>query len=303
VNKLTGIIIGAVAVLALLIGIPSSATYVNPGHVGIVIHRAGGGVDSTPVGPGIHLVNPLLTGIEEYPTYMQTLVLTKGSNEGSANNDEINVNSIEGQPISLDVSLAFELDATKAPKLYQTFRTDLDVIAHNYVKQSVRQALQEVVGQEEVAGVIGPKKAEVVGRTQALISERLAQYGIVVKQFTVNEVRAPEGVIAAINAKNVMTQEALTAQNELQKKKFLADGEVIAAQGSANALVAEATGKAKANELLQSSITQGLLELKRLEIQRALADKWDGALPSTMIPGASTPLLQLPNSSSQKGGN
>src|SRR4051794_32805053 len=155
------LIVGIVAALFLL---PSSVTYVNPGYVGIIIHRAGGGVDKTPLGPGLHPRNPLTTGIEEYPIYMQTLVLTRASTEGSTGNDEINVNSKEGQPLSLDVSMSFELDADRAPYLYQTFRRDIESIQHTYVKQSIRQALQEVIGNEEIAAVIGPKKAEAVGR-------------------------------------------------------------------------------------------------------------------------------------------
>ena len=93
--------------VALLVLLPTTMTYINPGHVGIVIHRVGGGVDNTPLNPGIHLRNPLTTGIEEYPTFIQTLVLTRGSTETSSGNDEINVNSVEGQPLSLDVSMSF----------------------------------------------------------------------------------------------------------------------------------------------------------------------------------------------------
>src|SRR6266480_3203293 len=121
--------IGA-GIIVLLFLIPNTVTYVNPGYVGIVIHRAGGGVDSKPLGPGLHMRNPLTTGIEEYPVFMQTLVLTKASNEGSPNNDEINVNSKEGQPISLDVSMSFELDPDKAPFLYTSFRRDIASIQH-----------------------------------------------------------------------------------------------------------------------------------------------------------------------------
>src|SRR5581483_4861328 len=100
IRRVLGLIVGLVVLLVLL---PTTITYVNPGYVGIVIHRAGGGVDRVPLGPGLHLRNPLTTGIEEYPVFMQTLVLAKSANEGSALNDEINVNSKEGQPVSLDV--------------------------------------------------------------------------------------------------------------------------------------------------------------------------------------------------------
>ena len=169
-TKVGRLMFAAAALIVLLVLLPSTVTYINPGHVGILIHRAGGGVDPKPMGPGLHPRNPLLSQIEEYPVFMQTLVLTRGSNEGSRGNDEINVNSVEGQPISLDVSMSFELDPARVPALYQTFRTDIATIQHGYVKQSIRQALQEVVGTEPIADVIGPKKAEVVNKTQARIS-------------------------------------------------------------------------------------------------------------------------------------
>src|SRR3954468_13455875 len=274
----------AVLIVALVL-LPTSVTYVNPGYVGIVIHRAGGGVDHVPLGPGLHFRNPMTTGIEEYPVFMQTLVLAKTSNEGSRYNDEINVNSKEGQPVSLDVSMSFELDPDKTPNLYSTFRRDIEAIQHGYVKQAIRQGLQEVVGNEEIAAVIGPKKAEAVNQTQLLLSQRLSQYGIVVKQFTINELRAPAAVIEAINQKNVMQQQALTAQNELQKNTFQAQGDSIKAARPAKAITAAAEDQARANQLLAQSITPNL-------VQYELTKKWNGQMPQ--VTGGATPLLQLP---------
>jgi regulator of protease activity HflC (stomatin/prohibitin superfamily) len=285
-TKVGRLVFAAAALLVLLVLLPSTVTYINPGHVGILIHRAGGGVDRTPMGPGLHPRNPLLSQIEEYPVFMQTLVLTRGTSEGSPSNDEINVNSVEGQPISLDVSMSFELDPTRVPALYQTFRTDIATIQHGYVKQSIRQALQEVVGTEPIADVIGPKKAEVVNKTQARISERLAPYGIVVKQFTINELRAPQGVIDAINTKNVMQQQALTAQNELQKNQFQAQGDSIKAAGRAKAILAEAEAQAKANLLLSASVTANL-------VQYEMVKRWNGQMPQ--VSGSAIPMIQLPS--------
>ncbi|MBA2686038.1 MAG: prohibitin family protein [Gemmatimonadaceae bacterium] len=280
--KLVGV--GA-ALLAVVIFALSSTTYVNPGHVGIIIHRTGGGVDATPYGPGIHLRNPLTTGIQEYPTYMQTLILTKSAGEGSERNDEINVNSVEGQPLSLDVSMSFELDPQKVPLLYTTFRMDVQSIEHTYVKQSIRQALQEIVGNEAIAVIIGPKKAEVTVRVQTLIAQRLIQYGIIVKQFTINELRAPPAVIEAINQKNVMQQQSLTAENELQKNKFQAQGDSIKGAGRAKAILAEAEAQAKANILLAQSITATLVSYE-------MAKRWDGKMPQ--VTGGAMPMIQMP---------
>ena len=282
--KLLRLLAAGVGILLLLVLLPSAITYINPGHVGILIHRAGGGVDAKPLGPGLHPRNPLLSQIEEYPVFMQTLVLGRGSAAG-AGNDEINVNSVEGQPISLDVSMSFELEPARVPALYQTFRTNIETIQHGYVKQAIRQALQEVVGTEPIADVIGPKKADVVNLAQAKLSQRLAPYGIVVKQFTINELRPPQSVIDAINQKNVMQQAALTAQNELQKNQFQAQGDSIKAAGRAKAITAEAEAQARANELLARSISPTL-------VQYEMVKKWNGQMPQ--VSGGATPLIQLP---------
>jgi len=284
-SKLKRIIVGAMILVAALFLLPSTFTYINPGHVGIVIHRAGGGVDPHPLGPGVHTRVPFATGIEEYPVFLKTVVLTRSSGEGTASNDEINVNSVEGQPLSLDVSLSFELDPAQTPKLYSTFRTDIDQITHGFVKQAIRQSLQEVVGTEPIADIIGPKKAEATTRARALIAQRLQPYGFEVKQFTINELRAPAAVMEAINQKNVMQQQALTAQNELQKNTFQAQGDSIKAAGRAKAIMAEAEAQARANQLLSQSITPTL-------VQYELTKKWNGQMPQ--VTGSATPLLQLP---------
>ncbi len=275
---------GAAFVAAILLVRPT-ITYIEPGHVGIVINRAGGGVSPQPLGPGFHVRNPLFTAIEQYPTFMQTLVLTRASTEGSENNDEINVNSIEGQPLSLDVSMSFELDGTKVPALYQTFRTTIETISHGFIKQAIRQSLQEVVGQEQIADILGPKKAETVTRTQAALQKRLDPYGISVRQFTLNEFRAPKAVMDAISLKNVMQQQALTAQNELQKNTFQAQGDSIKAAGRAKAILTEAEAQAKANDLLSRSITNTL-------VQYEMAKRWNGQMPQ--VTGGAMPMMQLP---------
>jgi regulator of protease activity HflC (stomatin/prohibitin superfamily) len=106
-----------------------------------------------------------------------------------------------------------------------------------------------------------------------------------VKQLTINELRAPQSVIEAINQKNVMQQQALTAQNELQKNQFQAQGDSIKAAGRAKAITAEAEAQARANQLLSASITANL-------VQYEMAKRWDGKMP--MVSGSATPMIQLP---------
>src|SRR3569832_1412270 len=126
--------------------------------------------------------------------------------------------------------------------------------------------------------------SEATLRAQALLEKRLSPYGIVVKQFTINELRAPQTVIEAINQKNVMQQQALTAQNELQKNQFQAQGDSIKAAGQAKAILAVAEAQSKANELLSRSVTGNL-------VQYEMAKHWNGQMPQ--VSGSAMPMIQL----------
>lgn len=118
------------------------------------------------------------------------------------------------------------------------------------------------------------------------MQNRLEQYGFIIKQFTLNEVRAPQSIVAAIEAKNTMAQEALRAENEKQKKQFEADQRVIEAEGQAKSILAVAEANAKANRLLSDSLTTQLVQYKQIE-------RWNGIVP--MVSGGNSGiLLQLP---------
>jgi regulator of protease activity HflC (stomatin/prohibitin superfamily) len=270
--------------LAVVLFLTSAVMFINPGNVGVLIHRTGGGVDPAPLPVGYRFRWPMLEEIVEYPVYMQTLVLTRSDREGNAYNEEINVNSVEGQPISCDVSLSFELDPSKVPFLYSSFRTDIRLITHGFVKQAIRQALQETVGRSEIVNFLGKEKAQAVRSTQEDLQKRLGPYGFLVKQFTLNEVRAPESIVRAIEAKNTMAQEALRAQNELQKKQFEAQQKIIEAEGDAKSTLTRARAQAESNQLLAASLTAPLVEYRRI-------DKWNGQLPQ--VSGQATPFLNL----------
>src|ERR1700728_366215 len=54
--RLAAIVAGLIVVLVLL---PTTVTYIHPGHVGIVISRTGGGVERIPLDAGPHTRNPL----------------------------------------------------------------------------------------------------------------------------------------------------------------------------------------------------------------------------------------------------
>jgi regulator of protease activity HflC (stomatin/prohibitin superfamily) len=104
----------------------------------------------------------------------------------------------------------------------------------------------------------------------------------------------PDVIASAITAKAQAIQNAERAQNELAQTQAEAAKKVAEADGDAKSEVARAQGEAEANRIRQASITSQLLELRRLENQRALIEHWNGQLPQVESGNSSGMMLQLP---------
>ncbi len=282
VGNLFALIITGIIVILFIF---DTAIYIQPGYVGVFINKISGKVTEEPIHSGYKFKLPFFQHIVEYPYYMQTIILTQSTNEGSPTNEEINVNSIEGQPVSCDVSLSFNIRPDKVPFLYTSFRQNIENISHGYIKQSIRQAMQEVIGKMTITEFLGRGKADTVFKVKDILSQRLKQYGFNIKQFTINEIRPPQLVIDAISQKNIMEQEALQAQNELLKIKYETQQRVELSKGQAKAILIEAQAQAKSNNILTQSINSNLVEYKAI-------NKWDGNLPSVSSKGA-IPIINM----------
>jgi regulator of protease activity HflC (stomatin/prohibitin superfamily) len=70
---------------------------------------------------------------------------------------------------------------------------------------------------------------------------------------------------------------------------------IAEAEGDAQSAINRAKGQAEANRIRLSSLTTQLLELRQLENQRAVIDKWNGQLPTVESGGSAGGLiLQMP---------
>lgn len=266
-----------------LMGI-GACTNISPGHVGVRINKcSGGGVDDEPLGVGYHSSGPCVD-IEEYPTFQQTLILTKSDTEGSKSNDEITVTSSEGLGINLDISLSYTIEEKKVPGIYKKFRTDLDTIGHKYIKQSIREALQEIFSKYTAQQLYSDKKEVARLEAEKLLITKLILDGFHVTQFTINSMRIPPEVTAAINAKVAMIQDAQRSEQELRKTTAIAAQTVARAEGAAKAKRIEADSIAYYNQQLEKSLSPALVEYIK-------AKSWDGHL--SQVSGGSGTLINL----------
>jgi regulator of protease activity HflC (stomatin/prohibitin superfamily) len=257
--------------LILLLSLPLNAcTHVDAGNVGVEVDScSGGGVKPVPVGVGYHTTGAC-TSIIEYPTFQQTLVLS--AKEVGHENDSVTVTSSEGLPINIDVSMSFTVNPTEVPKIYSKFRLDIDHIMNTYMRQSIREALQETFAKYTAQQLYSDMREKARAEAQTLLTNKLTSQGFIVTQFTLNETRVPPEVENAIKAKVAMTQEAQRAEQQVMKATYEGQQKVVAAQAEADSRRIAADAEAYANQKLTQSLSPTLVEYRRIQ-------KWDGRMP------------------------
>jgi regulator of protease activity HflC (stomatin/prohibitin superfamily) len=276
----------------------ASVTRIGAGYVGIEVLLSGSqrGPSEIPIKTGWVFYSPLRSQIIEFPTYVQTVKWTHDLNEGRPLNEEMSYNSKEGMEIYSDVSLSYAIDPKMVPDFYLKYRvSDLSTFTHGILRDVVRNSLNEVASTYSVEDIYGERKAEFLHKVEALIQTKLTPVGVGIQQFGfIGAPRVPDVISAAITGKAQAIQNAERAQNELAQTQAEAAKKIAEADGDAKSEVARAQGEAEANRIRQASITPQLLELRRLENQRALIDRWNGQLPQVESGNGGGLMLQLP---------
>lgn len=273
---------------------------VNVGNVGLLIHTAGAarGLQNAPIVSGWVTYNPFTEDVIEFPTVLQTVVWT--------GKEALSFGSVEGVNVGADVSISFRIDPALAPKFYGKFRqSDLEEFAHGFLRNQVRDGLNEIASRMPVARIYGEGKTELLHGAHKFVSDRLMPDGILVDQLN-SHLSLPNNVQASINTTIAQTQQAEQARNrvaqieaeakqrvaqangEAEAKRTASDADAYAmlkraeAEAKANLLIAEA--QADANRKLREAISPSLVEYEKVR-------RWDGKLP--MIGSGASTLVDL----------
>lgn len=283
-----GIVLG----LILLSGVVfSSCTVIPPGYVGIKVNQSGGnrGVDQYPVLTGRQFYNPVNERIYEYPVFLQTVVWTKDVTEGSATDQSITFNSMEGAVVNVDVSLSYAFMTEKVPSIFVEFRRTPEEITNTYMRTQVRDAFSRVASTMPIVDIFGAKKQELLARVKEDLRLALEPKGFRVDSISmVGNPRLDPNVATSINNVIQAAQRAQEAQNKVAQVEAEARQKVAEAEGEAKKITTLAEAQAAANERLTKSLTPELVQYEALQ-------KWNGQLPQTT--GGAIPFIQVPSGS------
>ncbi len=282
----------------------TGCTRIGPGHVGIKVDMAGSdkGVLNTPVSTGWVFYNPLSTSVIEYPTNMQTVHWTKSKDEGNPVDESVTFTNKDSMAINADVNLSYTLQPDKVPAFYVKFLAkDIDTFTSGYLRNVVRNCMNEAAGEYEIAQIMGDNSA-FLKDAKTCLEKQVSQYGVNIDTLGITGApRPPQVVLEQINSKNQAQQLALQKQMELQQVQADAAKQIAAAEGQAKAQIAAANGEAEANKIRTSSLNPTILQNKALDNQHDAIWRWNGQMPDTVVNGQgnSSLLFNIPTKGNQ----
>ena len=242
-------------------------------------------------------------------------------------NSSINFQSREGLDVSGDFGISYSLVADSVPVIFQKYRRGIDEITNIFLRNMVRDVLNNVSSRMSIESIYGVNKRELLFKVDSMVSKQTKRYGIIIERiYTIGELHLPPTIETAINAKLEANQKAQQGQNEVKaveaeatkkivRTKADAESQVIVARAQADSriFVAKAQGesikiKAEAQSIKvlaqaqadsikmlgesQAYVNQKLARsLNKDLIQYRSIDRWDGKLPQ--ISGQNLPFVSL----------
>lgn len=259
------IIIGTIATLIVILVLLTLSPFVkiDAGERGVVLNW--GAVSDTILDEGIHWRIP----IQQEIIKMDVTTQVEKSGTSAASKDL--------QIVTTEVAINYELDALRVNSIYQKLRKE-------YSKRIVAPTIEELIKKTTAkftAEELVTRREDVKQDLKLNITESLASNSIVVKDIFITDFAFSKQFDEAIEAKVTAEQRALEAKNKLEQVKFEAEQRVAQAQAEAEAI------KIQAQAVTQQG-GKDYVQLKAIE-------KWNGNLPTQMIPGGTVPFLNLTN--------
>ena len=172
--------------------------------------------------------------------------------------EPMDVLSRNGLSVNIDVTVRFYPDYNKIGYIYEGFRLDY---ANLLVIPEVRSTVRQVAGRYTAEEIYSTKRSEV---EKAIIDEagtKLKENNIQMQALLIRSINLPNQITKAIELKLTQEQEALAYKFKLEKETSEAERKRIAAEG-----------EARANKIINSSLTPQLLKMRGIEATLKLGE-------------------------------
>lgn len=230
-----------------------SFTTVDAGSRGVVLRF--GAVTGRTLDPGPHLITPFFETVRPISVQVQ---VEKLDSEAASHDLQV---------VHTQVTLAYYQDPCCVTDIWSKLNDDA---LSRVVIPAIQEAIKAQTAQFDAEQLVAQRSAVRDGIEQ-YVRNRLLTHHIDVDAVSITDFRFSEEYNRAIEAKVTAQQNALKAQNDLNRIKIEAEQKVAQAQAEAKAL-----------EVQKQQITPELVQLRTIEMMQ---QHWDGHLPDVYMSG------------------
>lgn len=250
------IVITVVVVFILVILLLASFTSVKAGHSGVV--TTFGKVSDQVLGEGLHFKIP----------FIQQIILV--DNRVQKAEVACSAASKDLQTVSSTIAVNYKVLNSYSAEVYKNIGLDYESII---ITPAIQECVKAVTAKFTAEELITNRQA-IGDQMMELLKAKINSYGIDIQIFNITAFDFTAEYNAAIEAKQTAQQNALKAEQDLQRIRV-----------EAEQTIAEAEAEAEAYRLKSEQITPEIILMNYI-------DKWDGHLPS-VVSGDSSMMLDL----------
>lgn len=276
-------VIGAAIIFFVIFFFAELFYTVNASMVGVVLS---GGKISSVSQPGMH---------SKVPFYQQVKFIDLKSNSGSVKTEAY---TFDQQNATLKINVIWNFVGTKAEDIYVNYKGDEKYIYEYVIAPKLIDCAKTIFGQYNAEKVI-QKRAEFVNLLNTQFKELMTDIPVQIRSVQVEDISFSKVYETSVENAMKARADVEKAKAELERVQLESQQKVKIAEAESEAVKKRADAQAyailKTEEANAAAIRlRGEALRENSEIVRlTVAEKWDGKLPSTMVPGSSLPFIDV----------
>lgn len=274
--KVGGAVVGIVLGVGMLI---FSSFYTQEVGEAKVIKNFDGTIAREDTTPGVDWKFPNQEAIDFDITGQQAIYKGNGqaTSEGeSVNGPEISVQDKDGVSANIDVAVRYSIKPDNVSEIFATYKSQQGFVSR-LIDQDIRAVVRNVPSGYTTVQVLGQRQ-QLEAKIVEGLKARWEKQGVQVDSVALQGIRYPQNIqdrfTDAQNAKTQVVQE---------------QAKLDAAKISAQQVIVQAEARAKANRVLDQSLTPEILQSQQLETLKFLGEKGN----VFVVPNGSNPLIQV----------
>lgn len=252
-------------------------------------------------GPGLNFKVPFVDDVTKISTRTETLEWA----QHEKNDGRMEAYSHDQQPAEMSVKISYHVkgDPKSVTELYSQFKTT-DGLANAVIVPRAAQAIKTTFGQFTAVSVVQDRakfNARAAQAVQDLIDQGVEgkPIPVIIDGVQIWDIKFSQAYEHAVEARMQAEVEVAKVTQNLERERKNAEIVVVQAKAQADSNLAVATAAAAATKIKGEAEASAIrarslaLQSNPALIELTKAEKWDGRLPTTVVPGGAVPFMSV----------